>query len=350
MEVVCEGIRLGKYAPGQKLPGMKEMSRELGMNFLTVRRAMMELADKGIVNIRHGAGTFVQEPAESKRDRCIKIGLAIRSYMLHIDRNHPTVGAFLAGAHKRRQDCECRVQALVFSEGRFTEQLRRTILEESLDGILVTAAGMTEADYEFLEQQNIPVVDCSGTGMSRLSVAIDRHAALRQSVEHLRLFGHSRIAFMYYTHVPQNDTLKGGFAQIVLDHRLGDPRELTVCINNPTDETHWEDVGGLFDLCPLPTAVIVPDEFVADQVFDYAETQGVKIPEQLSLVALQDSRPHGHRIPITSFSTVKDLSSVVNTACDLLIRSVWGEEIGNNDILVTPELVSKASSGPAMEG
>ena len=155
MEVVSEAIRLGRYAPGEKLPGMKEMSRELGMNFLTVRRAMMELADKGIVNIRHGAGTFVQESTGSKQRKCIKIGLAIRSFMLHIDRNHPTVGAFLAGAHKRCQGYEYRVQALVFDEGRFTEQLRRTILEESFDGIIVTAAGMTTTDYGFLQQQNI---------------------------------------------------------------------------------------------------------------------------------------------------------------------------------------------------
>ena len=350
MEAVREGIRLGKYAPGQKLPGMKEMSRTLGMNFLTVRRAMMELADKGIVTIRHGAGTFVQEPPRAQKKKRIKIGLAIRNFMLNIDRNHPTVGAFLAGAHQRCQGQEYRVQALVFNEGRFTEQLKSTILEEALDGIIVTAAGMTKADYQFLQQQNIPVVDCSGTGMARLSVALDKPAALRQSVEHLRMFGHSRIAFMYFTHVPQNDTLKQCFAQIVLDHRLGNPREMTVCIDNPANETHWEDVAALFDLTPLPTAVIVPDEFVADQVFDYAETQGVNVPEQLSLVALQDSRPQGHRIPITSFSTARQLSSIVNTACDLLIKSVRGEETGPNHIRIAPELAAKASSGPAING
>ena len=91
-------------------------------------------------------------------------------------------------------------------------------------------------------------------------------------------------------------------------------------------------------------------EFIADKVFDYAEIQGVKIPEQLSLVALQDFKPHGHRIPITSFSTVKELGSMVNTACELLIRSVSGEKIGDTHILISPELVSKASSGPVIGG
>jgi DNA-binding transcriptional regulator YhcF (GntR family) len=138
MKSIAESIALGRYAPGQKLPGLKELSRDLGMNYLTVRRALLELAEKGMVDIRHGVGTFVQERTNHTYEKCLKLALAIRSCMLNIDKNHPVVGAYLAGAYQCCQNKHCRVQSLVFDEGRFTEQLKRMITEESLDGIVVT--------------------------------------------------------------------------------------------------------------------------------------------------------------------------------------------------------------------
>ncbi len=52
-------IRQGVFPHGQCLPSQKELASIFNTSVMTVRGALSELADEGIVNIIHGVGTFV---------------------------------------------------------------------------------------------------------------------------------------------------------------------------------------------------------------------------------------------------------------------------------------------------
>ncbi|MCK6479145.1 MAG: GntR family transcriptional regulator [Planctomycetaceae bacterium] len=62
---IARGLRLavssGRLSPGERLPGSRELAASLGVNFHTVRRALAELEAAGILETRHGVGTFVTE-------------------------------------------------------------------------------------------------------------------------------------------------------------------------------------------------------------------------------------------------------------------------------------------------
>jgi GntR family transcriptional regulator len=49
----------GELAPGQKLPAERDLADERGIAYQTVRRAMRELRERGLVVSRAGKGTFV---------------------------------------------------------------------------------------------------------------------------------------------------------------------------------------------------------------------------------------------------------------------------------------------------
>ncbi len=49
----------GEYHVGQRLPAEGELSALLGVGRSTIREAMRVLANRGIVDVRHGEGTFV---------------------------------------------------------------------------------------------------------------------------------------------------------------------------------------------------------------------------------------------------------------------------------------------------
>jgi GntR family transcriptional repressor for pyruvate dehydrogenase complex len=49
----------GKFKPGQRLPTERELVREIGVSRTSVRAGLQALAAKGLLVIRHGAGTFV---------------------------------------------------------------------------------------------------------------------------------------------------------------------------------------------------------------------------------------------------------------------------------------------------
>lgn len=55
-------IREQELRPGQRLPTEPELAAEWGVNRLTIRQAISELARAGAVVVRQGAGTYVAEP------------------------------------------------------------------------------------------------------------------------------------------------------------------------------------------------------------------------------------------------------------------------------------------------
>lgn len=61
-EGILDRIESGELAPGDRLPSERKMSRMLGVNRLTVRRALEVLASQGLLLRRQGDGTYVAEP------------------------------------------------------------------------------------------------------------------------------------------------------------------------------------------------------------------------------------------------------------------------------------------------
>ncbi len=58
-DFVQRQIEAGERVPGQKFPDQRELAGEWGIACQTVRRAMRELAERGLVVSRVGKGTFV---------------------------------------------------------------------------------------------------------------------------------------------------------------------------------------------------------------------------------------------------------------------------------------------------
>jgi DNA-binding FadR family transcriptional regulator len=58
---LLEGIKLGVYAPGDRLPAERELTRRLGVSRITLRDALRELGSTGYVETKRGrfGGTFV---------------------------------------------------------------------------------------------------------------------------------------------------------------------------------------------------------------------------------------------------------------------------------------------------
>jgi len=55
-------IRDGHYAAGEALPGQRELSAGYGVTLMTLRQALRELSDEGLIVQRPGRGTFVAPP------------------------------------------------------------------------------------------------------------------------------------------------------------------------------------------------------------------------------------------------------------------------------------------------
>ncbi len=61
-EYIAEMILAGKLKPEERLRSEREFSEELGVSRMTVRKAMTELVNDGLLDRRHGSGTYVAKP------------------------------------------------------------------------------------------------------------------------------------------------------------------------------------------------------------------------------------------------------------------------------------------------
>ena len=61
-EHIAELILSGKLAPETKIQSEREFSEDLGVSRMTVRRALTELVNEGLLERKHGSGTYVSRP------------------------------------------------------------------------------------------------------------------------------------------------------------------------------------------------------------------------------------------------------------------------------------------------
>lgn len=58
-EEILSAIEAGRWLPGERLPAEDQIAAEAGASLGTVRRSMRSLAQMGVVERRHGSGTYV---------------------------------------------------------------------------------------------------------------------------------------------------------------------------------------------------------------------------------------------------------------------------------------------------
>ncbi|MBU1068165.1 GntR family transcriptional regulator [Myxococcota bacterium] len=62
-DAICDLILKGTYASAEKIPSVRELAVEAGVNPNTILRTVSHLTDQGILYNQRGVGTFVSENA-----------------------------------------------------------------------------------------------------------------------------------------------------------------------------------------------------------------------------------------------------------------------------------------------
>lgn len=64
MDIIKFKIISGEYAPGEKMPGVRELGTEAGVNPNTLQRALQELEREGLVYSQRTVGRFITDNRE----------------------------------------------------------------------------------------------------------------------------------------------------------------------------------------------------------------------------------------------------------------------------------------------
>jgi LacI family transcriptional regulator len=215
------------------------------------------------------------------------------------------------------------------------------------DGVIMAGSVFGDANVEWVRQQAIPYVLVNRYSSDRdVFVGVDDVAGSGLATQHLLSLGHTRIAHL-------SGTLNASSA---IDRRQGYRIELERAGIQASPaleiETDWLESGGkramsmLLELRDPPTGVVCVSDRVAVGALEAIADRGLRVPEDVSVVGFND-------IPAASYvhpklTTIRvPFPQIGKIAAELLIRQIEGRAQATAEhILLAPELVVRASSGP----
>lgn len=217
-----------------------------------------------------------------------------------------------------------------------------------VDGILLSALGLSSAELTQL-QPRIPVVLLGerATGSTLDHVGINNIAAARDATQHLIETGRTRIAAIVERPHPCAPTsrlrLKGYQAALSAAGLDADPQLVARVRLQPRRQDGATAMGRLLSRPRPPDAVFCFNDLVAIGALAELHHQGVQVPEDISVVSVDDIEECRFTIPTLS-SIAPDKTHLARSALQLLTSRVEGADHPPRDIRIPYHLVTRAST------
>jgi DNA-binding LacI/PurR family transcriptional regulator len=208
-----------------------------------------------------------------------------------------------------------------------------------LAGTVLPTASIVEASL------SCPVVLVSRTSRAPTvdTVANDDRAGAELAVQHLHDLGHHRIAAV--------DGGNGAGAKARVDGyrhamtRLGLEKHIRVASGAFTEEGGYRGARSLLRSNHLPTAVCAANDLAAIGVLNAIEEEGLRIPQDISLMGYDNTFLAGLRH--ISLSTInQSRAEIGQMAITCLLERIEGGRRDPRRLLLTPELVARDTTAP----
>lgn len=224
------------------------------------------------------------------------------------------------------------------------DALRQWWAERRIDGVIVTDLWRSDARLPVLEELGIPavLVGLPRADSTAPSVWSDDDAAVTAVVDYLVTLGHRRIARIAGLPALEHTTNRIAAFRAAMAARGLSPSDVLV-----TDYS-WEEgaraTRTLLARPDPPTAITLDNDIMAIAALSVARELGVAVPEQLSIVAGDDSQLCMLIHPsLTALS--RDIGAFGEHAARTLLAEIDGEPPRSFQD-ATPHLVPRGSTGP----
>ena len=345
-DALRQAVDEGKFAPGERMPSTAQISRLMNVSLVTAHRALGELVDDGVLRRSQGRGTFVR-PVMGDRGTpraAGRIGLVFHRESSLADHYHSQI---LEGVRRGAQQLHVDLILLRFDED----------VKGECDGFLYVNPLPSELEDVQAHAKKRPrvVVGASGGVAGVAAVDTDNADLAEQAVEHLKNLGHTRLAYVGGGDGPEATSNARdrwqGFAKAC------DARSMTPQPRHVLHADHWQLSDGeksrlvrMLTAPNRPTAILAAGYYYALDVYAAALTAGLRLPEDLSVVGIDDPPSAAHLSPsLTTFRQplVQLGYAAVAMLVDRLAPDAKPDDEPSADRTLRARLVARNSSGPA---
>ncbi len=343
---ILSWIQAGRYSPGQKLPSERSIGDELGLNHITVRQGLKELSKAGLVMKRPRVGNFVAEIRN--QHLATRISILFPDYMFSSDpvqreqsheelqeviACHPVPGVVISGVFQILSQRKYSIAPLYYKKGRCWLDSGEIAVERDARGIILWPDSTIQPqEIEKMLEKNLKVVLLRNAPQLKplglFYVDCDFGMAMSQILDKFLKLGHRKIMIVRYTARPDAEVLDGIVSHHFEAGGIKDFEKYIFNIPNRDSKPDYSILDDIFDLGEdFPTAVVVPDEYTAWELFCRCYRKNIKIPEDLSVASLENSSPHVFPVKLSAPDSITLNLRTAKLAAQKLSSLLNGEEL-----------------------
>ena len=365
-DALYERIRSGVYRPGELLPSERTLASDLGAHRRSVRMAIDQLVEAGLVVQRPHCRPSVATPQDSFQSVAsgTSAGIASSNFialimwhgggplehagtsqqrifwgMNQVLQNHGYHAVFLnlgeLGTNEENAENEAKLLAYV--------------RDQEFGGALFYPYAY-DRNHELIREVNrkVPIVllDRNTIGPEIDYVGVQNLAAMKEVTNHLIAQGHRRIAYLTRNERinPVVDRAQG-YSDAMWAAGSADMTEMILTVSGFDDERDWVVVDAVFALPPdqRPTAAVCLTDYLAVHLCERLSLLGLTIPGDVAVTGFDNlvpSLPNG--VGLTS--AAQPFEAIGERAADLLIRRMNYETAPPVSEELPVELIVRESS------
>jgi DNA-binding LacI/PurR family transcriptional regulator len=324
----------GDLPAGERLPAVRDLAQQLGVNVNTVRSAYAKLEADGLVRTRHGVGTVVLA-AHVERRPGGALPLGVNTIAVLIGGLNPFYLSLLRGIEEVAAEQGTLVLiADTHDSPTFAEATIRRLIARGVDGIIAVSVGGAGGRVP-------PIVYVDQPDRSGRVLLFDGRRAGQLATRHLREHGHTRIGIVTAPlSWPNVREVYKGYVDV-----LDGADELVAEVEEFTVEAGRSGLAQLLDAPDPPSAVFAVDETLALGVLHEARSRRLRVPADLAIVGYTDSPTAALVDPPLTMVAVP-AREIGSQSMHALADLIAGKKPRSRRTVLDVELVLRESCGP----
>jgi GntR family transcriptional regulator len=206
-------IASGQYSPGDQLPSEHQLMVQFGVSRITVRRAIANLSNQGLVVSRHGKGVFVKEQR--------KVTYSLSSPLILFDEDMARQGVTNSIRNLVFKSVDAPdpvLQTLQLSEADRKVYFQKKLLlidqaPVAVDATYILADLGTALAKDLKRRMTFPILEQNGVAIERIEAVLASAQADYETSEYLEVpLGSSLLVYSYTAYTSNNKPVVCGEA------------------------------------------------------------------------------------------------------------------------------------------
>ena len=254
-----------------------QLCRRFNVSRVTVRLALSDLENRGLIYRKHGKGTF----AHGSSTRVHRyLGVLMREPQ---SSDHRPIAELIRGA----QTVMASLRSAILLINTPPEEWRSE-KASSLGGVIVVPNGVTPHDLEVLANRKLPYLIFTESTLPGPQVHLGQRQAGRYMTEQLLKQGHRQLALLSGFDAAL-DAVKLEGIHDALNEAGIDPAKIPQVTAQGSAYPLIQAAKDVLKIRPRPTAVIAFDDSLGSLLsFQARRNEGLRVPQDLSIVSFHD--------------------------------------------------------------